>query len=397
MEYVKGEPYFVARKEKIRQFNYLNGDLICDVLIIGGGIDGAVANYFLSKKYNVALVEKSRLGHCATSCATSLLEYQLDDYAESLKKYFKQGEIEKIYLAGIYGIEKMEKLINYLKVDCFFHKRPSFLYSNCCLDRKGIKNEYEFRIKRNLQCRLLTSEDNPFDFAVDSGLFCENGGAEVDPYLFEKTLIENSNNLDCIFENTKVNKIDRNGNGFVCQTAFGDKIFCKEIVLATGFNFGLSPDASRLCKKVVSFTIVTNPLKDLRWYKDALIQDCKKPYHYLRFLPDDRIIFGGEDCPLKYEISDKKAEKAYYKLHKNLKKMFSSSMRDIVVDYKFCGAFGETDNNLGVIGRDRNGIINFFSCGANGIVNSMFGIEIVEKILQGESHPLAGLFSPLRK
>ena len=54
-------------------------DLNCDILIIGGGVDGAVANFYLSQKYDVALVDKGRLGYACTDCATALLEYQFDE------------------------------------------------------------------------------------------------------------------------------------------------------------------------------------------------------------------------------------------------------------------------------------------------------------------------------
>lgn len=397
MEYVKGVPYFVAENEKMKAYPYLDADVSCEILIIGGGVDGAVANYFLSPKYDVVLVESSRLGFGATSLATSLLEYQLDDFADELKSYLSQEEIVRVYEAGIYGIDKMERLVKSLKINCHFKRKASFLYSNCFLDRSAIKKEFEFRIKNGFPCDLITQTNSPFSFNFDMGILCPNGGAEIDPYLFEKALILNSSNQDRIFENTKINEIKKCGDKFECQTAFGNKIYCKEVILATGFNFDLAPDADRLCTRYVSYSIVVSPLWDMADRNNALVQDCLEPYHYMRFLPDEKIIYGGEDTLMKGSISSKKAEKAYRKLYTSLQKMFPIYKTDICIEYKFCGAFGTTKNNLGIIGRDQNGVINFFSCGANGIINSMFGIEIVENILNRTNHPLEKLFSPLRK
>jgi len=56
---------------KIKQYPYLNKDLYCDILIVGGGVDGAVLNYYLSKHFNVALVDASLLCRCCTSAATA--------------------------------------------------------------------------------------------------------------------------------------------------------------------------------------------------------------------------------------------------------------------------------------------------------------------------------------
>ena len=51
MEYVKGQPYFCQVKEQIKKYTYLNEDLDCDILIVGGGIDGAIFNYYLSQDF----------------------------------------------------------------------------------------------------------------------------------------------------------------------------------------------------------------------------------------------------------------------------------------------------------------------------------------------------------
>ena len=62
MEYVKGRPYFCINKHKIKSYPYLNQDLECEILIIGAGIDGSIANYYLSKNYDVAIVDKNKKG-----------------------------------------------------------------------------------------------------------------------------------------------------------------------------------------------------------------------------------------------------------------------------------------------------------------------------------------------
>lgn len=49
MQFVKGVPYFCQGVNKIKQYPYLTKNIACDILVIGGGICGAVANYFLSQ------------------------------------------------------------------------------------------------------------------------------------------------------------------------------------------------------------------------------------------------------------------------------------------------------------------------------------------------------------
>ena len=72
----------------------------CEILIIGSGIDGAIANFYLFKNHDVMLVDKNRIGFNCTSCATALLEYQLDELSQDLTQYLSKEQILSIYKMG---------------------------------------------------------------------------------------------------------------------------------------------------------------------------------------------------------------------------------------------------------------------------------------------------------
>ncbi len=87
---------------------------------------------------------------------------------------------------------------------------------------------------------------------------------------------------------------------------------------------------------------------------------------------------------------------------KNLKRLFSVSFPElrgkIQITHKFCGLFGQTKNNLGLIGRlEKENHLLFSSSGANGIINAFCGVEIIEDILSGKKHQFEDIFSPLRE
>lgn len=396
MEYVKGEPYFVQVAKKLKSYPYLNKNLDVDILIIGGGINGAIVNYYLSKKYNVALVDSSRIGYGCTSSATALLEYQLDDFASDLSKVLSDEEISDCYRLGLKSIDKLDKLIEEIGNKCHFRKCPTLIFSKSALDKNAIIKEIEFRKRFGFKVKLITKENSPFPFDFNYGIYAENGGAELNPYLFTKSLIEHSKNQDSIFENTKIIKIDKTDNHYEMETNFGEKIRAKRVIVCTGFNFEFVKN-KKLCEIFISYTIVTNPLPNLKWYKNTLLQDNASPYHYIRFLPDNRIICGGEDTLLKGNIDEKKALKKYNNLLKFLKEMFPAVKDEIKIEYRFCGAFGGTENNMGLIGEDKDGIIDFISCGANGIINAMRGVELVENIIENKPDKFIGIFSPIRE
>ena len=396
MEYVKGKPYFCYCNEKIKQYRYLGKDIKCEILIIGGGIDGAIANYYFSKDFNVVLVDKGRLGMSCTACATALLECQLDDFAEDLLKHMTEGEI---VLAYKMGIDAKGKINNFIKTHgnyCNFALRPTFLYTNSFFSIKSIKKEYEFKIKNGFNCKIFDSNNSPFTFPLKCGIYAENGGGEFNPYLFTKQMIENSKNQNSIFENTNIVQLIKNEHGYISVANFGEKIYCEKVIIATGFNWEVL-GIDDLCERFITYSIVTSPLKDFTWLNKALIHDVESPYHYLRTLPDGRIIYGGEDTIFKEKpINEKVSNKKYDKLGKDLFRLYPEIEGETKIEYKFCGCFGSTPNNLGLIGESKidDDILLFISCGANGIINAMAGVDVIKDILLRKNNPLIPLFSP---
>ena len=211
-------------------------------------------------------------------------------------------------------------------------------------------------------------------------------------------MIENSSNQNKIFENTKIDKIESKQDHFIAITNYGYKIKCKKIILATGFNWEVLV-LSDLCERFVSYSIVTKPVKGLSYYKKSLVHNMQSPYNHMRMLPDGGIIFGGEDVAwnIKKGIVAKQAEKKYKNLEKSLKKLFPNFSDKLEISHKFCGAFGTTNNNLGIIDEsETKNLYYFISCGSNGIINAMFGVELLEDLFVGKTNPLAPIFSPLR-
>lgn len=397
MQTVFGKPYFVEGVEKIKQRPYLLGDIDCDVVIVGGGIDGAILNYYLSLSHNVALVDASRFGYGATSVATALLEWQLDDFFQDLKNNLSSEQVCKIYYMGLNSIEKIQNFIKKHGNLCNFKQKSAFLFSNSILQKKSIETEHNFRKRAGLDSTLFTRHSHPYPFDISAGLFSRCGGAEFNPYLFTKQMIEAAKNQDKMFENTKIVDVEDTGNKVVATTEFGDKIFCNKIIFATGFDHTLYSSKS-LCKLFISYSIIIIVPKDFSWFSSSLMQDNSSPYHYFRFVEEGKIIFGGEDTAYHGKYNKNKAERKYKKLEKTFLSLFPNLKGKIVVTHKFCGLFGETKNNLGLIGHlKKENHLLFSSSGANGIINAFCGVEIIENILSGKKHEFEDVFSPLRK
>ncbi|MEG1647100.1 MAG: FAD-binding oxidoreductase, partial [Clostridia bacterium] len=71
----------------------------------------------------------------------------------------------------------------------------------------------------------------------------------------------------------------------------------------------------------------------------------------------------------------------------------------VTIDYKFCGAFSTTKDNLGLIGQDENKKQLYYCLGygANGILYAMSGSEMLVDLFNGKFDANLDLFAPNRK
>lgn len=396
---VKGTPYFTDTKHKAKQFPYLNENLVCDVLVVGGGIDGIICAYnFIKKGINTVLIDKERVGFLSSSAATALLEYQLDEHAKDLEKYLTQEQIVACYKLGLSAIEQLDDIINQIGNHCNYSKRPTLVYTHKESEVAELQQECEFRQKNGFNVEFITPQNNPFNFNLIGGIYCPDGGAEFNPYLFSKQLVEHANSLGLkVFENTECVKVTYSKNGVQATTNYNYTISCKKVVCTTGYNTKLF-SKKPLCKMYTSYSIVTAPQKDFEWHKKTLLHDNSNPYHYIRLTHDSRIIMGGEDRRLFYGIGKYFANNKYSMLKKYLVKLFPT-FDNVPIEYKFCGAFGTTKNNLGVVGntKDNPHLYYMLGYGANGIINAIATSPMLVDLYLGHLDPMLTLFSPDRK
>ena len=80
---------FWLNKNKINHvYPYLSKNMECDVIIVGGGICGAITAYFLAKDgYKVAVVEKNIIGYKNTSLSSACITDFMDEmYIKNYKE-----------------------------------------------------------------------------------------------------------------------------------------------------------------------------------------------------------------------------------------------------------------------------------------------------------------------
>ena len=86
-----------------KEFEQLNRDIGCDILVIGGGMAGILTAYYLMREgKNVVLVEGAQIGSGMTAKTTAVITAQHDTPYKDLIKYYGEENAKNYLLIFIY-------------------------------------------------------------------------------------------------------------------------------------------------------------------------------------------------------------------------------------------------------------------------------------------------------
>ena len=250
-----------------------------------------------------------------------------------------------------------------------------------------MKIEYDYRKENGFDVEYIDENNNKYSFDLKAGILSKNGGAEIDPYKFTHQLLNVSQSKGLkVYENTEVIDLKYYNDYVEVITEFGYIVKAKKVIVATGYNTKLFTDRN-FATKTTTFNIATKPVENFDgWHNKYLIRDNCDPYNYLRTTTDNRLIIGGEDVDFIPDIfNEKLANEKYDILENRLKTMFPN-IKDIEVEYKYCGTFASTLDNLGFIGEDpnHNNLWYNLGYGANGILFAILGGMMLSKLYNKE-------------
>ena len=112
-----GRPLWLDRPFRKRKYPIHRGKLEVDVVIVGGGITGAICAYlFAVAGVRVALVESKLVGHGSTVASTALLMQEPDRDFTDLTKRFGRAATREIWKSLARATRDVAKAIRALKL-----------------------------------------------------------------------------------------------------------------------------------------------------------------------------------------------------------------------------------------------------------------------------------------
>ena len=397
MDLKSGLPFSLIKSGLVADYPKLEHDIKTDVVIIGGGISGALAAYYLIKNNIPCVVVDARtIGLGSTAASTSLLQYEIDTPLHKLINFVGTKNAVKSYWLCAQAIDKLNQIRKEIKFTNFETKQ-SLYYAATKKDVAELETEYRIRKQHGFKVSLL-KEDAVFK---KTGLHAPAAilsakAAQTDAYLFTHSLLQyNIKKGLMVFDRTPITDIRHSTKTVKLTTENGKTLQAKKIIYATGYETVNYID-KKILKLQSTYAIASEVLSTPKpfWKNDMLIWNTANPYLYIRTTEDNRIIVGGRD---ENFYSPGRRDKLLKKKTKQLSKDFLKLFPDInfTPEFSWTGTFGSTKDGLPFIGTYNKLPNSYFALGfgGNGITFSLIAAEIITAFLRGKKNKDAAIFS----
>ncbi len=364
-----------------------------DVVVIGGGITGLSAAWFLTQAgKSVCVLERDRIGCGDTCCTTAHLTAVTDLRLTKLVHIFGETAAKLVWQAGSTAIDAIEQIVTECEIGCEFRRVPGFLHASLTGSKdehKDLRQEAELAARLGIDARFVDSVplvDQPGIRFADQ--------AKFHPLAYLAGLARALNSQGCIIrENVEVEEIEKS----LIVKAGKIRVSCDYLVIATHVPMmgiaGLA-SAALFQSKLASFSsyaisgeLPSNSVPDL------CLWDTSSPYYYLRIdrgRRRDRVIFGGED----HKTGQAEDPRACFKRLTTILRKIVPTVR---IDKQWSGQVVETNDGLPYIGETAEHQFAATGFAGNGMTfGTLAGIMARDQLL-GEDNPWRELFSIHRK
>lgn len=389
-----GYPFWLIKDGLPFTYPKLDHDIETEVAILGAGISGALARYYLIEAgIECTTIDARTIGLGSTSASTSLLQYEIDVPLYRLTQMIGRDKAETAYKLCGRAIEELEKITKHVGIE-YFEKKKSLYYAAYKKDVAWLKEEFEARKAAGFEVEWLEAEDVKKEYGFKSyGAIRSELAAQTNAYMLSHCLLQHKHKNNRIFDRSPVTDIKHHKDGVTLTTDTGYTIKAKKLVYAVGYEVVNFIDKD-VVKLLSTYATISEQYNERNFWKDELlIWNTADPYLYLRTTADNRVLVGGRDEDFSADWKrDKLLKKKTKQLTADINKLFPEL--DFKPEFSWTGTFGSTKDGLPYIGEYPGKPNGYFSLGfgGNGITFSQIGAEIIRDMILGKENEHAQLF-----
>lgn len=367
-----------VKEYKINSENISN----VDVLIIGGGITGVLAAYFLKDSKNkVAILDKGKIGRGVTTNSTAKVSFIQKDIYQKLNKKFNFDTANLYLKSQVEATQIIVKLCKENNIECDLEEVKSFLFANSSRGIAKLHKEIEILDSMGIKSKAAHL---PINFPYKQAYYVENTYV-FHPLKFIYGILDIIKSKINIMEETAVLEVKNEDDNYIVFTNTGN-IKAKKIIIACHYPFFIKP----------GFVPLKNHIE--REYLNSSKYKCDTNFaainmeqktHSIRFYKDN-IIYVSNNHRLTNKID---YDKNYEKSKEDFKKYFNKDP-----EYTWANQDLFTTDSLPLIGslNDDNSLLIATGYNSWGMTNGVIAAKVVSDLCLGKNSIYKDLFNPQR-
>lgn len=391
MDLSSGYPLWLIRQGLPYNYPYLASDISTDVLVMGGGISGALSAYYLMKAgIDCTVIDARTIGLGSTSASTSLLQYEIDVSLTELTDKIGKADAEYAYHLSARAIDELELIAREIGFS-EYTRCQSVYFAARKKDERFISGEYKARAAAGFKVDLLEPGELKSRYGFhSSAAILSRQGAETNAYSFTHALLQNFiRQGGNVYDRTQAAEIDHGKRSVKVVTDRGCKIRAKKIIYATGYE-AVNYIRKGYVNLQSTYAVCTEqmPGDALKTFTNTLFWNTADPYFYMRITSDNRILIGGRDEPFyNPDKRDKLLKSKTRKLAGDFNKLFPAV--EFNKEFSWTGTFGTTEDGLPFIGPYKSLPHGYFALGfgGNGITFSQIAAEVIPELIRENKMP----------
>jgi glycine/D-amino acid oxidase-like deaminating enzyme len=397
----RGRTIWLGRTNPPVRYPTLSGHHETEVAIVGGGMTGAmVAEAFTRHGVSVALVEAARVGHGSTAASTALLLQEPDYDLGALSERYGRRTATRVWRLGQAAARDFIETIRRLKIKCDLVERDSLYYTLDEERARTLQRELRIRHKVGLAGTWLDAAALRRASGIrGAGAIRTTGNAQLNPLRACTGFLDAAAARGAaVFERSTVNRIRSVGDGVRLYSAKGT-IDALQVVIATGYATRYFRPLAGRFRMRHTYVLATEQIGLLARRRlgmgPLMLWDTARPYHYVRWTPDRRLLLGGADHPVKPGANrSKQFAEATATLRDYFGEIFPV-LADIGIETAWEGLFAMTPDGLPYIGPHRRYPRHAFALGygGNGMTFAALAARLLVEQWRGESSPDHELFA----
>ncbi|ULT24689.1 FAD-binding oxidoreductase [Sphingobacterium sp. E70] len=236
MDLKSNEPFWLIKNGLLATYPSLHQDKTCDILIVGGGITGAlIAHQCMAMGKNCVLIDKREIANGSSAATTSMLQYEIDTPLYELKKLIGEEGAIASYKACSKAIDDIGLLTRKIKSKAGFRAKESLYYAARKKDIPWLKQEFHARESAGFAVNWLSAAEIQAQYGLANvyGGILSGQGASMDAFCFtHELLVYNVKAGLEVFDKTELVSVKSNGQGTVVTVSTGATIRTKKLYIA---------------------------------------------------------------------------------------------------------------------------------------------------------------------